>query len=241
MKNSNYISEKSFKSESDRTKKTEKANLENKKGIFFEIGLILSLTLVLFAFEWKSYDTFKPFITSGNNNTDIIELPPITKPIPPEPKILKPTTIFKLVENTDKDVKDILIDVEVKPDEPNVGYIPIETKPEIEVIENQIFIGAEEMPDFIGGDEARVEYLRKNIVYPSTARETGIQGTVYLTFVIEKNGEITDVKILRGVGGGCDEEATRVVKAMPKWKPGKQRDKAVRVQFNLPIKFQLAN
>ncbi|MCE1166897.1 MAG: TonB family protein [Sphingobacteriia bacterium] len=97
----------------------------------------------------------------------------------------------------------------------------------------------EQMPDYPGGDEARVKFLRDNIKYPSIARESGITGTVFLTFVIDKNGRISNIKVLRGIGGGCDEEAVRVVKLMPAWIPGKQAGKAVPVQFNLPIKFTL--
>jgi protein TonB len=95
------------------------------------------------------------------------------------------------------------------------------------------------MPEFPGGEEKLFEYLGKNIKYPSMARENGITGTVYVTFVVEGNGEISDVKKLRGIGGGCDEEAVRVVRSMPAWKPGKQNSKPVRVQYNLPIKFTL--
>lgn len=241
MKKIIKVSGKSFKSESDRSKKTEKADLENKKGIFFEIGLIISLALILFAFEWKSYDTSLSFISDRIGKEIIDELPQITKVSLPEPKIPKPTTIFKPVENTTKDVKDILIDVEVKPDEPNIDYPPIAPTPEPEVDENVLFTAVQENPEYVGGEEARIMFLRKNIVYPQIAREANIQGTVYITFVVEKTGEITNVKLERGIGGGCDEESIRVTKAMPKWKPGKQREKPVRVQYTVPIKFVLSN
>ena len=97
----------------------------------------------------------------------------------------------------------------------------------------------EEMPEFPGGDAARFKYLRDNIQYPREARESGKQGTVYVTFVVERNGSISDIKILRGIGGGCDEEVIRLISWMPRWKPGRQRGKPVRVQFNMPIKFTL--
>jgi protein TonB len=85
-----------------------------------------------------------------------------------------------------------------------------------------------------------MKYLQDNIRYPAIARESGIQGTIYITFVVERDGSITDVKVLRGIGGGCDEEAIRVVQNMPKWTPGKQRGRPVRVQFSMPIRFTLA-
>ena len=97
----------------------------------------------------------------------------------------------------------------------------------------------EESPKYIGGDEARIKFLQNNIQYPEKAREVGISGTIIVTFVVEKDGSLTDIRILRGIGGGCDEEAVRVIKLMPNWNPGKQRGKAVRVQFNMPVKFTL--
>jgi protein TonB len=102
-----------------------------------------------------------------------------------------------------------------------------------------IFTVVEEMPEFRGGDEARIKFLQSHIQYPQLAKESGIMGTVYVTFVVDENGRVTSVKVLRGIGGGCDEEALRVVRMMPPWKPGKQSGKNVRVQFNMPIKFTL--
>jgi protein TonB len=94
-------------------------------------------------------------------------------------------------------------------------------------------------PEFPGGIEALYKYLAENITYPQQAKDSGIQGRVYVTFVVEKDGSITGAKVLRGIGGGCDEEALRVVNAMPKWTPGKQLGEPVRVQFNLPVVFKL--
>ncbi|MFZ4401251.1 MAG: energy transducer TonB [Bacteroidales bacterium] len=94
-------------------------------------------------------------------------------------------------------------------------------------------------PEFPGGDEARNSFLVNNIVYPRKARKKGVEGIVYATFVVEKDGKISDVRILKGIGCQCDEEVIRVIKLMPVWKPGKQNGDAVRVQFNLPVKFTL--
>jgi len=104
-----------------------------------------------------------------------------------------------------------------------------------------IFVFVEYPPTFPGGDEARIKYLQENIHYPKEAKEAGIQGTVYVTFVVEKDGRITNVKVLRGVGSGLDKEAVRVIKNMPKWKSGRQRGKAVRCQFNMPIRYLLTD
>lgn len=105
--------------------------------------------------------------------------------------------------------------------------------------EDPIFVVVEESPSYVGGDEARLKFIKENIIYPEEARQKGIQGTVYVTFVIEKSGSLNDVKVLRGLGGGLDEEAVRVVKMMPPWQAGKQRGKFQRVQYNMPVKFTL--
>lgn len=103
-----------------------------------------------------------------------------------------------------------------------------------------IFDIVEEMPQYPGGDSARIKFLNENLKYPEEAREQKIEGKVFVTFVVEKDGSITGVKILRGIGGGCDEETIRVIESMPKWEPGKQRGKKVRVRFNMPIIFKLS-
>lgn len=105
--------------------------------------------------------------------------------------------------------------------------------------EDKIFLIVEQKPAFEGGDAALIQYLRKNLLYPALARENGIEGTVVIQFVVNTDGSIVNTNILKDIGGGCGEEALRVVRGMPKWQPGKQRGKAVRVQFNLPIRFQL--
>lgn len=105
--------------------------------------------------------------------------------------------------------------------------------------EEKIFLIVENNAKFPGGEDARLKFIETKIKYPQEARKAGIQGVVYVTYVVEKDGSITNIKVLRGIGGGCDEEAVRVIKAMPSWIPGTQRGEAVRVQFNLPIRFVL--
>ncbi len=108
-----------------------------------------------------------------------------------------------------------------------------------EVFEGEIFTVVESMPEFPGGAEQMISFIARNIKYPPLAREKGIQGRVFVNFIIEPNGSVSNIKVLRGIGGGCDEEAIRVVESMPKWTPGRQRGKAVRVSFNLPVRFTL--
>lgn len=105
--------------------------------------------------------------------------------------------------------------------------------------DDAIFFVVEVQPEFPGGMDSMYAFIQKNLIYPEKAKAEGIEGRVFITFTIEKDGSVSNVKILRGIGGGCDEVAKEVVEKMPKWKPGKQRGKPVRVQFNLPIKFEL--
>jgi len=222
-------------------KKTNKADLENKKFIFGQIGLIVALAAMLLAFEWKTYE--REIVDLGAREVADIteEIVPITeqkvKPPPPPP----PKQVVKInVVEDDVEVDDeIDIDVEADQDTEIEEYIPIEFEEEESADEQQIFMVVEAMPNFPGGETALHKYLAENIKYPQMAKESGIQGRVFVTFVVEREGSVTDVKVLRGIGGGCDEEAVRVVKNMPKWTPGKQRGKPVRVQFNLPVKFTL--
>lgn len=106
-------------------------------------------------------------------------------------------------------------------------------------VEEEIFVFVEDFPEFPNGEDNMYKYLGANIKYPKDALENGIQGTVVVKFVVEKDGTISNVKAIRKIGGGCDEEAVRVVKRMPRWKPGKQRGKPVRTEFTLPIQFKL--
>ena len=106
---------------------------------------------------------------------------------------------------------------------------------------DEVFTVVENMPQFPGGEEARIKYMVESIKYPESAKKEGLQGTVYISFVVEKDGQIADAKVLRGIGKACDAEALRVVSEMPKWIPGTQKGQAVRVQFNMPIKFTLAD
>jgi periplasmic protein TonB len=224
-------------------KKSDKADLEPKKIFFMEFGLIIALALALLAFEWKSYEKEQVETiqrVADNTPEEMIEITQQEKLAPP-PAPPQQTTVIQIVEN-DVDITDeIEIDVEADQNTEVQEYKPVEdlgSKQEEEE-EVQIFTVVESMPSFPGGEAARIEYLNNNIKYPQMARESGIQGRVFVTFVVERDGSVTDVKVLRGIGGGCDEEAVRVIQNMPKWEPGKQRGKPVRVQFNMPILFKL--
>lgn len=223
-------------------KKSPKANLENKKLMFMQIGLIISLLVAWLAFEHKSYDKrdYTEIIRAAENiEEEMVEITQQEQPKPQPMEMPKQTTQLEIV-NDDVEVEDIEINVETNQEEVIQEYTPVEVEEE-EVVEQEVFTIVEQMPSFPGGDEKMYKYLGNNIKYPQVARETGIQGRVFVNFVVEPDGSVSNVKVLRGIGGGCDEEAMRVVKAMPKWTPGKQRGKAVRVSYTLPVVFKLQN
>ena len=222
-------------------KKSPKANLENKKLMFTQIGLIISLLIAWMAFEHKSYDK-REIDPSLLRQTEVVEeeMVEITKQEEQKPQpveVPKQTTQLEIVQD-DVETEDLNINAEVEQNEVIEEYVPVEIEEE-EVVEQEIFQIVEEMPAYPGGEQKMMEYIAKNIKYPQIARESGIQGRVFVGFVVEPDGSVSNVKIMRGIGGGCDEEAMRVVKAMPKWKPGKQRGKAVRVSYTLPVMFKL--
>ena len=220
-------------------KKSPKANLENKKLTFILIGLIVSLAVAWAVFEIKSYD--KRELADIGRTVEVVEeeMVEITKQEQkPQPvEVPKQTTQIQVVED-DVEVEDVEINAEVDQNEQLEEYVPVEIEEE-EVVEQEIFTIEEEMPEFPGGMTKLADYLAKNIKYPQMARESGIQGRVFVQFVVEPDGSVSNVAVMRSLGGGCDEEAMRVVKSMPKWKAGKQRGKPVRVSYILPVNFKL--
>jgi len=222
------------------TKKNPKKDLNRQMTLFLQIGLVFALTVVLVAFEWRTYEKNEfTLVSSGAVQIDeeMVQITQQEQPLEP-PKPVSPTT-FEITDDTAAIQDEINIDIEVRPDQPAPAYVPVIPEVEPEPIEEKIFTFVEEYPEFPGGDKALREFILNNLNYPEIARKTGITGTVYVQFVVEKDGSISDVKVVRGIGGGCDEEAVRVVKSMPKWKPGKQRGQPVRVYFTLPIEFKL--
>lgn len=226
-------------------KKSPKVDLEGKKGIFFEVGLALALAILLFAFEWKSSTAeVNQFQTVAEEQIEE-EIIPITqqmlKPPPPPPPAPKLTDLIDVVED------DTMVDedLEIQDAEDQSENTEIQDITDLgdydgeDTGEAEVFVVVENMPEFPEGNVQR--WISKHVNYPQLAQENGIQGKVFIQFVIEKDGSISDVKVLRGVDSSLDQEAVRVVKSMPKWKPGMQRKKPVRVSYTLPINFQLSN
>lgn len=219
-------------------KKNPEVDVNKKSGMYFMIGAVVALSVLLLSFEWKVYEVELTQLGTLVLDTEEDELIPITQQeLPPPPPPPPQTTIIEIVED-DEEIEEELEIEDTDADEDDVVEI-VEIEEEEEAAEEEIFTIVETQPSFPGGEAKLYAYLGNNMKYPPIARDNNIQGRVYVSFVVEKNGSITDVKVLRGIGGGCDEEAIRVVKSMPGWSPGKQRGKSVRVRFNLPIVFKL--
>jgi len=187
-----------------------------------------------------------------DENKEEILPPPVEQQAAPPPEQAA-SVEFRTLEMTDEPVEAITTTEDLKAANP--GAVTQEgtggslfTLPSdgdggsgvVEETKEQVFTIVEVMPSFVGGEEALAKYLRNNIVYPERAKTMGTEGKVYISFVIDSYGNVGEVKLLRGIGGGCDEEALRVVRKMPRWTPGKQGGRPVKVQFNLPIEFKLS-
>ena len=224
-------------------KKSPKADLENKKTTNLLIGAILVLSVLFIGFEWSERDKK---VTTDTGIQEVVfeeEIIPITeqeqpKQAPPPPEAPKVEEVLEIMDN-DSQVEESTIQasddtqaaVEVK-------YTPVEVEEE-EVEEQQIFQVVEEMPEFPGGMGECMKFLAKNIKYPTVAQENGVQGRVIVQFVVNRDGTIVDPVVMRGVDPYLDKEALRVISMMPKWKPGKQRGKEVRVKYTVPVMFRL--
>lgn len=224
-------------------KKSPKADLEDKRNLFLMLGLVIALGLVLAAFEYKTSPKKVDSLGKVEMQEVEEEIIPITReqevkpPPPPPPKVVE---VLNIVED-DVEIEDELEieDTEVTEDM-IIDVAPvISTQEEEEEEDTQVFFIVEDMPEFPGGEMALRQFIANAIKYPVIAQENGIQGRVYVTFVVDKDGSISDARIARGVDPSLDKEALRVVNTLPKWKPGKQRGKPVRVSYTVPINFVL--
>lgn len=223
------------------SKKNPKYDLQKKSGMLLNLGLTLSLLIVIVAFEWRTYDKGK-MVDLGqvqDDFEDIMEIPPTEQPPPPPPKVQQPEIVEVPDEEEIEEEIEIELDVEVT-EETVIEDIVFEEAPEEEEVE-EVFTIVEDQPEFPGGMPAFYEFVSKNMKYPAQARRMGIEGRVFVQFVVDKDGSVTEVKAVKGIGAGCDEEAERVLRMSPKFKPGKQRGRAVKVRMVLPIIFKLNN
>jgi periplasmic protein TonB len=219
-------------------KKTDKADLTKKTSFFFSIGLLVTLGITFMAFEWKSYD--EKLVSLGKSTNvfeELVEVPPTEQPPPPAPIIQQPQIVEVPDEEEIKEDIQLKFDVEVTEETKveEVVVAPVEEKEDVD----QIFSVVEETAEPKGGMPAFYKYVGDKIKYPAQAKRMGVEGRVFVEFVVNRDGSIVDVKAIKGIGAGCDEEAVRIVQSAPAWKPGKQRGKPVRQKMVIPIIFKL--
>ena len=225
-------------------KKTPKASLENKRALFIEIGLIVALAVVYIAFNWTSKDVQVSTLEAENQVVQEEEIIPITQETPPPPpEASKIPVLSDQIDIVDDEIEvdNDFLSLEDS-DDMGVEIMDYVENVQEEVVEEEAipFQLVEEKPSFMGGDANQFSaWVNKRLVYPEIAKENGVQGRVTLQFTVEKDGSVTKVKVLRGVDPSLDKEAVRVVSMSPKWKPGKQRDRAVPVTYTFPVYFQL--
>ncbi|MBQ3636116.1 MAG: energy transducer TonB [Bacteroidales bacterium] len=226
------------------TKKTERADLEKRRPIFGEVALAFVLVCTLGAFEYSVRDQTVRLFDEAQTVDVIDELPPITMPVeqqtpppPPPPPAVELITIVDDDEELPNDFE--FLSTEATQEDAVIEYQTIDVVEPDDDEPVDIFIAAEQMPEFPGGTGALMRYIAQSIKYPPMAIDNGIQGKVFVKFVVEADGSVSNVEVARPYDPSLDKEAVRVVKSMPKWSPGKQRGRPVRVAYTMPINFVL--
>ena len=222
-------------------KKSPKASLEDKKFTYVLLGFIFVLSVCYVALEWTEREVTKYDVAdidmAFEEEIDIQQTSQETPPPPPPPAVQE-VEVLNVVED-DKEVESVEINTEDDKDVVVDIAPPVEVEEEAED-EEIVFVKVEKDPEFPGGVQALFKYLSENIKYPVIAQENGIQGQVVCQFTVNKDGSIVDINVVRSSGEpSLDKEAVRVIQSMPKWKPGQQGGKAVRVKYTLPVRFRL--
>ena len=238
-------------------KKSKKADLEGQKGTSLLLGYIVGLGVIFSAFEFTTheFEETEPVIYVSYAQMEE-EVVPITQPIftvapPPPAEVPAVAEILDIVDDDEEIEEEEIQSSESTNDAISGPVSPVAVTGPVVVTdavaptvveendEDEVFQVVEDMPEFPGGMEKLLEYLSKNIKYPAIAQENNIQGQVIINFVVNKDGSIVDPKVMKSLDAACDKEALRVVSKMPKWKPGKQRGKPVRVTYTVPVRFRL--
>ena len=225
-------------------KKSKKANLEEKRNVFFMIGLVIALGTVLLAFEWTTKPSKAESLGTMASMEVDEEIIPITReqeikppPPPPPPQVVE---VLNIVDD-DVEIEDELEILDTEADEETIIDVQpvIEAEEEEEISADHIFTIVEEPAEFPGGTRALYNYINKNVRYPVIAQENGIQGRVFVKFVVNEQGKVSDAEVLRGPDASLNNEALRVINSLPDFKPGRQRGRAVKVFYNASINFTL--
>ncbi len=216
-------------------KKDPRADVEKRRALFLAGGFLVSLGVVLAALEWRLIEVEKKVDQKLELNN--LEEQMVQPTVPKKPKKQpKQTSEVEVVEEEEDIENELTInDMEINED----SEFSFEEDEGEKVKEEKVFMVVEDDPSFPGGEAKMMKYIQEHLKYPEMAKEMDVTGTVIVGFIVEPDGSITNIKVLKGIGGGCDKEAKRVIESMPKWEPGKQRGRAVRVNVKVPIRFRL--
>ena len=214
----------------------------DRKRLFLLTGLAVSLLLVIGAFEWKFYGGTDVIELHGETDRfeDMLDVP-LTEQPPPTPPQVQPLVITVISDEIEIEEIQLQLDVEVTEDMSIKDPVSVDMIEEPEEEADEVFVIVETKPEPVGGMAAFYAYLSSNLKYPVLARQMNISGRVYVQFIVEKDGSLSSVEVIKGIGGGCDEEAVRVLQNAPAWHPGKQRGRPVKVRMTIPIFFTLTN
>lgn len=220
-------------------RKYPEVDLRKKTDIFFMVGLVASLGLTLLAFSFTTTDEV------DNSGIEVVvddepeEVMDVTRQETPPPPPPPPPQTIEVIEDDSEIEEQEVESTEIDQETEIIEFVPEQVEVVEKTKEPEIFTVVEDMPEFPGGQAELMRYLQQNLDYPPLAKENNIQGRVVIEFVVDENGKITNPRVVKDIGWGCGEAALKVVKTMPRWKPGKQRNKPVAVRYNLPVRFQL--
>ncbi len=223
-------------------KKNPTVDLNKKRGFIFSISLVITLSMMLYAFEWKQYEKSIVELTSKKTNVfeAMVEVPPTSIPPPLEIIVQQPQLVAVPDEEEIEEEIKFIFDIEVTEDTRVEEYKPLEMPKVEEEDTEEIFLVVEENAQPKGGIAEFYRYIGANIKYPAQARRMQVEGKVFVEFVVGKDGKIFNAITVKGIGAGCDEEAVRIIMSAPAWNPAKQRGKPVKQRMVLPITFKLA-
>ena len=223
-------------------KKSKKAAIENQRGSWLLMGLVVALAFMFVSFEWTQHDVRVAAVSSDDESIFVTELVPITFPEeklePPPPPEIKQSEWIEIVDDTEE----VTDNVSVVPDNVNEPYKVVWIPPVVEteeVVEDVIHVSVEVMPEFPGGMDKLLQFINDNMQYPTKAQTEGIQGKVIVQFIIDEDGYIIEPNIVRSVESSLDNEALRLIKMLPQWKPGTLKGKAIKVKYTVPVAFKL--
>jgi protein TonB len=225
-------------------KKNPNIDFYKMSGLFFNIGLVISLSLVFGIFQIEFTEDYKSLeeISTSSTTEDIMEIPPTKQPPPPPPKL----NLATIIETSNEDLIEDMPNIDLEMQEStSIDVVAYDETLDMDGLDDEqvdeIFMIVEQQAEPVGGVEAFYNYVASQLKdnYPYRAAHMNIEGVVYIQFIVEKDGSLTDITAVKGIGAGCDELATTVIENAPKWNPGRQRGVAVRTRRIVPIRFKL--